>query len=240
MDFNVDYPLEIIRTNRKKTSSVRVLEGKVRLNVPKNFSNEAIASILLRQRGWIEKRIRAQAKIKQAGPKQFIEGERFLYLGRKYKLQIIPKLVATKPASANKVELKSSHLQVTIPANLEGEARTAIVKRLLERWYRERSTKKLQERTDVFAPIVGAQPKIVKVRAYSARWGSCSREDIISYNWRTIMTPSRIIDYVVVHELCHLLEHNHSPAFWGQVRRCMPDYEERQRWLRERDRAFVF
>ena len=110
MDFNVDYPLEIIRTNRKKTSSVRVLEGKVRLNVPKNFSNEAIASILLRQRGWIEKRIRAQAKIKQAGPKQFIEGERFLYLGRKYKLQIIPKLVATKPASANKVELKSSPL----------------------------------------------------------------------------------------------------------------------------------
>ena len=107
-------------------------------------------------------------------------------------------------------------MQVTIPANLEGEARAAIVKRLLERWYRERSTKKLQERTDVFAPIVGAQPKIVKVRAYSARWGSCSREDIISYNWRTIMTPSRIIDYVVVHELCHLLEHNHSPAFWAR------------------------
>lgn len=235
MIFDVDYPLEIVRTNRKKTTGLRVLWGKVKLSVPKGLSDETIADILSQRKDWIKERIQAQSNIKQTGPRQFIEGEQFPYLGRKYKLQI-----AFGLATASKAELKSGRLQVTIPANLEGEVRTAAVKKTLERWYRECATKKLQEKTDTFAQIVGAKPEIVKVRTYKARWGSCSKENVISYNWRIIMTPLRIIDYVVVHELCHLLEHNHSPAFWNQVRCYMPDYEERQKWLHEHGSTFIF
>ena len=77
------------------------------------------------------------------------------------------------------------------------------------------------------------KPRSVSVEDFKSRWGSCSVEGDISFNWKIIMAPHGIIDYVVAHELCHMIEHNHSPAFWRHVERIIPDYRDRKDWLKE-------
>ena len=76
------------------------------------------------------------------------------------------------------------------------------------------------------------EPRSVAVKDYKSRWGSCSAKGDISYNWKIVLAPHRIVDYVVVHELCHMLEHNHSSRYWKLVEKYVPDYRERRDWLK--------
>jgi len=100
-------------------------------------------------------------------------------------------------------------------------------------WYRKQARNVLTERVEFFARKHGF--KIGKIRVSSARtrWGSCSSKDTLSFTWRLVMAPLEVIDYVVVHELCHLKEMNHSKAFWTRVERILPDYKVHRKWLKE-------
>jgi predicted metal-dependent hydrolase len=80
-------------------------------------------------------------------------------------------------------------------------------------WYRERALEKLQEKVDRYARIVGVSPSAVGIKTFRGRWGSCTTKGKLEFNWKAIMAPNRVVDYVVVHELCHLRHHDHSPAF---------------------------
>jgi predicted metal-dependent hydrolase len=91
-----------------------------------------------------------------------------------------------------------------------------------------------------FAPRVGRAPARISIRAQRTRWGSCSGRGTISINWRLMLASPEVMDYVIVHELCHLLQANHSARFWREVARVMPDYAHRQRQLREFGRQLVF
>lgn len=92
--------------------------------------------------------------------------------------------------------------------------------------------KRIRERLDYYAPRVGAAPGRVAIREQKSRWGSCSRKGNLNFNWKLIMAPPQALDYVVVHELCHLHEFNHSPRFWALVAAQMPDYEVWKKWLK--------
>jgi hypothetical protein len=102
---------------------------------------------------------------------------------------------------------------------------------LLERWLLDEAAILMAERLEYFAPLVGVRPTGMQVKAYKARWGSCKTDGQIQFNWRLIHGPAEVIDYVVVHELCHILQHNHSPAYWSEVARVMPDYKIKRKWL---------
>ena len=112
------------------------------------------------------------------------------------------------------------------------------IKSLLVSWYRRHAELRLAEKTERWARIVGVIPNSVSVRDYKSRWGSCSTKGDVTYNWRIILAPHRIVDYVVIHELCHMLEHNHSPRYWKQVERHVPDWKERRDWLRNNPIVF--
>jgi predicted metal-dependent hydrolase len=106
-------------------------------------------------------------------------------------------------------------------------------------WYIAQGQEWLQQRIDTFAHRIDAKPRGIKVQPLGYRWGSCSNNsDILYFHWRTMLLPSPIIDYIVVHELVHLHERRHNHSFWERVERAMSDYAARKRWLAENGSRF--
>ena len=103
----------------------------------------------------------------------------------------------------------------------------------------ERARGEIAKRAAFFAPLVGVDYNKITVRCQRTRWGSCSAKGNLSFNCLLMLCPDRVIDYVVVHELCHRLEMNHSPRFWAQVARALPEYASARRWLREEGRLLM-
>lgn len=225
-----DFPVEIVRTDRKRSASLQVDGGIIQVRVPKSLSDTRIRELITKRTAWITTKLREAADRPRKKPKEYVSGETFPYLGRNYRLKVA---VGETPS----VKLKGGYLHATVlPAD---QASQATVRSLVLSWYRRHGSTRLSEKTDRLAKIVGVQPQSVTVKDYKSRWGSCSHSGDISYNWRIILAPHRIVDYVVVHELCHLLEHNHSPRYWKQVQRHVPDWRECRDWLRTKSTSLV-
>ena len=103
----------------------------------------------------------------------------------------------------------------------------------LEAAYRKEARERLKERADHFAGKMGVDYNRIAIKAAKTRWGSCSTKGNLNFHWKLILMPPEVLDYVVVHELAHRKEMNHSPRFWAEVERILPDYRERRRWLKE-------
>jgi predicted metal-dependent hydrolase len=114
----------------------------------------------------------------------------------------------------------------------KGSSQSKLIKYALTSWFRRRAELKLREKIMRYSPIVGVQTNGYKVKEFQSRWGSCTSSGRVDLNWKIIMAPNRVVDYVVVHELCHLKQHDHSPQFWKLVESIMPDYLESKEWLR--------
>jgi predicted metal-dependent hydrolase len=114
-----------------------------------------------------------------------------------------------------------------------------MIRNALVRWYKRNAELKFREKVARYADIVGVDPADVGIKTFKSRWGSCSSKGRIDFNWKVIMAPNRIVDYVVVHELCHLKQHDHSPEFWKLVERVIPDYLECKVWLKVRGAGLV-
>ena len=123
---------------------------------------------------------------------------------------------------------------LVVPASTSQQARP-----LVEAWYRRAAHGHVHQRMAHYAPLVGRAPARITIRGQKTRWGSCSSRASISINWRLMQAAPDIMDYVIVHELCHLLQANHAPRFWREVARVLPDYEARRRRLREFGRSIV-
>ncbi len=105
------------------------------------------------------------------------------------------------------------------------------VNALLEEWYRKKAREIFAKRVECFLPYIGKKVNRIAIRGQHTRWGSCSSKGNLNFNWRLLLAPPEIIDYVVVHELCHLLHMNHSKDFWNSVENILPDYRQRKLWL---------
>ena len=152
----------------------------------------------------------------------YVEGEAFLFLGENHQLKMVS-------GSKKRIEIDDNTLCLfsnKVPTSLN-------IKNRLTRWYREQAQIYLATRTRYFATMMLVKPRLVNTRTYRARWGCCSTRKEITYNWLIIMAPVHIIDYLIVHELCHIKEHNHSPAFWNRVENVLPDYKQSRSWLDE-------
>ena len=221
LTFDKDLSIEVVRTKRRKTASIKVIDGAVQAIVPDQLSDGRIDALIQKRTPWIRKKLREQSQACTPKPKEYVSGESFTYLGRNYRLKVLT-------GTDKEVKLQGGYLEVGLPKKPEdGDIRSALVD-----WYEQHALERLTEKTNRFAGIMGVTPKSISVRDYKSRWGSCSSKGDISYNWRIIIAPHRIVDYVVVHELCHLKHPNHSPAYWKSVKREVPNYDVCRNWLR--------
>jgi predicted metal-dependent hydrolase len=222
LTFDNDLSVEVVRTKRRKTASIKIIDGSVQVIVPEKLSNGRIEELVRKRTPWIRKKLREQSQAVTPKPKEYVSGESFTYLGRNYRLKV-------SRGTDREVKLKGGYLEVGLPKKpKDGDIRSALVE-----WYEQHALERLTEKTNRYAGIMGVSPNSISVRDYKARWGSCSSKGEISYNWRIIIAPHHIVDYVVVHELCHLKHPNHSPAYWKSVKREVSDYEVCRQWLKE-------
>lgn len=215
---------KIIRSKRKTIALIVQPNGELLVRAPQRATQRQITDMLEKHAGWIAKK-QAEIKFRPAAfaSRQFVAGEIFFFLGKRYSLEIIS---AQKPVLVLKQNFQLAQLA-------QSEAKT-----IFEHWYKKEARRIFTERIAHYAEKHGFDVKQVKLSSARTRWGSCSSKGYINLTWRLVMAPPEIIDYVVVHELCHLREANHSSAFWAQVAAIMPDYKSQRRWLKENGQLF--
>jgi predicted metal-dependent hydrolase len=222
---NFDFPIEIIRTERSKSASIEIEDDTVKVTVPKNLSDQRIEELIKNRTVWIRQKLKIQTETIRPKDKEYVNGETFSYLGRNYRLKCLS-------GGSGEAKLTNGYLTVWLAKDASGAASGGCVRQSLQQWYQSRALEKLKEKTKRYSAILGVSPQSVGVKEYKARWGSCSSSGDVTYNWRIIMAPHHIVDYIVVHELCHLLEHNHGPKYWKHVKSVVPDYKECREWLK--------
>lgn len=149
------------------------------------------------------------------------QGSRVCVEGRAYALKL-------KRDARVRMALDGGDFVLSLPAPEDEDAVRAALKQALSRW----ALMRIRERLDLYAPRIGVTFGRVAIRDQKSRWGSCSAKRNLNFNWKLIMAPPEALDYVVIHELCHLIEFNHSPRFWALVEGQMPEYPAWKRWLK--------
>ncbi|HCA03087.1 MAG TPA: M48 family peptidase [Halomonas campaniensis] len=190
------------------------------LTTPPDTNPQRLEAFVRRKQPWIYKKLAEKALMqKQIRIKRYVQGEGFLYLGRHHRLNLV---------EAQETPLKWLNGRFHLRQDARPEARRHFI-----RWYSERGKQWLWQRVKVFSARLEVKPAGIKVQDLGYRWGSCGKGEMLYFHWKTILLPARIAEYVVVHELVHLHEPNHSEEFWLRLERAMPDYETRKLWLAE-------
>ncbi len=210
---------KLIRSKRKSIALEIKNDGALVVRAPFFVKDELIQRFVDQKRDWIDKiHHRARQRLTQFRPKQFIEGEKFLYLGKEYTLHIAEDMFG-KLLFEDKFILSSRYLPKA--------------RRLFERWYKEEAFSVFTKRCRFYAKQIGVNYKCLKLSSAKRRWGSCHPQGSLCFNWRLVMAPLEILDYVVVHELAHLKELNHSSRFWAVVEKVFPGHRDAKKWLKE-------
>jgi predicted metal-dependent hydrolase len=224
----IDYTLEYQENKKDITISVEWMEG-VTVIAPPDISDEDLEGVLYKKAPWIlEKWYRFEEISQTPSPKEFVSGEKFSYLGRHYRLKV------NKSADTQTPSLSFQHGRfiADIPSGFTDTERREHLYKLFKHWYIRNGQSRIKERIKIYCPRLGVTPAKFELKDQKMRWGSCTNEGAIYVNWRIVMAPMSVIDYVVVHELAHLIHPNHSADYWQVVRSIMPDYEQRKEWLR--------
>ena len=214
--------IQILRSSRRRTLSLEVGHEGVKARAPERMRDATIKQFITRKRNWIDNTL---AKLPPLhAPLSLQNGCELLVLGEIYPLLI---------TEGQKAIYLDANQQLVVPVSSRTSSPEQALRNKLIKWYKQVAMRHLELRVRNQAGKMlpnGMTPKI-KVRDYKRRWGSCDHRGDLSFNWRIIMAPERVMDYVVVHELAHLQEFNHSRRFWNIVEHEMSDWREQQRWL---------
>jgi hypothetical protein len=223
-----DLCFEVRRSSRRRSVQITVDRGgELILSAPELCEPATMASFVREKRFWIYSKLAEKDALGAEAPKKsYVSGEGFLYLGRSYRLLLV---------SGQETPVKLEHGRFKMRRDIAPSGREHMV-----RWYTEHAQPWLARRVDRFRNRIGAEPDGVAVQDLGYRWGSCGRGAKLYFHWRSILLPPRIVEYVVVHELVHLIEPHHTPAFWTRVERALPDFAAKKQWLAEHGRgAFI-
>lgn len=224
----IEYTLEHSPKKKEITISVEWIDG-VKVIAPPEVDIDQIESVLYKKAPWIIKKWSGFEEISEPSqPKEFVSGEKFPYLGRQYRLKVGQSNRDTSPTLA----FQNGRFLAGVPADTHADQRRELLYPLFKDWYLRNGRAKLKERLKLFAPKMGLTPTKLELKEQKMRWGSCTKEGAVYLNWRLLMAPMSIVDYVLVHEIAHILHADHSTEYWRFVRSILPDYEQRKEWLR--------
>ncbi|MDR7666772.1 SprT family zinc-dependent metalloprotease [Methanosarcina sp. Z-7115] len=224
----VDYHL--VYSSRQKTIELVIdLDSGFTVKAPAGISKEDVAVNLQRKASWIITNLdKMNEVIRNETRKEFVSGEKFLYKGKHYRLKVIQ----VNEQIVSSLAFTHSKFIAHVPANLPEFDYPRIIQPLFIDFYHEKAEKILNQRARKYLVYFEAKPSLIKVQSLKNKWGNCSKTNQLRFNWRVVMAKMSVIDYVVVHELCHTKHKDHSRAFWNEVQKILPDYEGRKEWLR--------
>ena len=218
----MDFQYQIIRSAKRKKLTITVERDRsVIVRAPEGTAEEVIQRVVDSKRQWLFGKLnhpqKYQAPVAAPG-KEVVNGESALYLGRSYRIEL-------RQTASGEVEFSRRFL---VPIAYQSKRRE-----VLRKWYLARAKEKIVPRVKRHAKDLGVTFSGTKIVATRYRWGSCTVNDNVNFNWRLIKAPMYVIDYVIVHELAHLLEANHTPRFWNIVRANAPTMDKAKIWLKE-------
>ena len=215
---------QIVRSKKRRRTLAICVErsGKVMVRAPVRATQDAIDAFVREKTCWIEKRLsQIRQEQTQHKPRAFLPGERFLYLGKLYPLRITDATNGQPP-----LHLKEGQFHLT--ENLREKAKDLFIE-----WYRKEAETIIRQRIGLYREALQVHPTAERITSARCQWGGCSARNTLTFSWRIIMAPLPVIDYVVIHELAHIREKNHSPRFWKIVEATLPDYRDHRDWLRK-------
>jgi len=209
---------KIIRSKRRTIALSISPDATLVVRAPLRVPVSYIEDFIERKSHWINQKIQEMLARPKKSTKNFVDGEEFLFLGHRYQLQISD---GRKIILYDKLIFPESFL--TNP------------KEKLTTWYKLQAQELINKRVQALAAQMNVKYSSIKIGSATHRWGSCSASGNLNFTWRLIMAPIEVVDYVIVHELTHITEKNHSSRFWAKVRTFAPDYKSQHKWLKNND-----
>ena len=216
-----EIPYTLKRSGKRRSIGLRIDERGLTVSMPLRASERWLHSILQERADWVVGKLHSW-RARQAPPIVWQDGARIPFRGEALTLHVVPDLFGAPP------RLEREQLLLSLPASHLPQH----IERQVRQWYREQALLVFKECVDHFAPLMGVAPRELRLSTARTQWGSCNARGVLHLNWQLVKLPLPLIDYVVVHELAHLVEMNHSPAFWRVVATVLPDYAESRAQLR--------
>lgn len=210
-----------IKRSKRKTLSIYIeRDGTVSILAPQTLSNDKLAKVVNSKKYQIYKYL-AEWKAANAAQihREYVNGQSFMYLGRNYRLEV------TEEPQNIPLKLKGGYFLLRQPDHPKAKLHFIA-------FYKQKVLPRIQQRIAYFAPQMGVTPQKIRVMELQHRWASCTHEGNLNFHWKCAMAPVEVLDYIIVHEMAHLLHPNHSAAFWNEVDKILPDYLNHIDWLK--------
>jgi predicted metal-dependent hydrolase len=220
-------PYRIRRSERARRARILVDGNGVEVVVPHRFPLRDVEPFVEEKRAWIERTLRRMHQTElELAPAELVDGGEVPYLGGRLQLSVRVEAGRTREHVVRREDVLHVALPPEVP--LQG---------VLERWYRRRARVEVGERLDAACARAGTSYARLQIRGQRTRWASCSSSGAMSFNWRLLLAPPEILEYVVEHEVAHLEVLDHSPSFWAVLSSRCPEWREREDWLRRHGHA---
>jgi len=220
---NATISYTVVKSNRRKTSQITVDKDSVVVRTPVSKRMAEIKEIVDGKKQWIfRKQLQFQKRSSVVQKPTFIPGSKLSYLGRNITLKIL------KNRKTETVTLKKDTITISIKSKRISKN---TIKKLYQKWLMKKATRLFETKVAKLSKKVKLKPSKINIKDLKNRWGSATSDNTINLNMNLIKAPSSVIDYVILHELCHLKIKGHSDKFWSMVKKYMPNYEDQRRWL---------
>lgn len=219
-----DIEFTLIRSDRKTADIVIERTGEVIVRAPFGIDDHRVRDVVADRALWVHRSLAEWEDLNASQrSRPLVQGQGFAYLGRSYRLKFVADAEVPLRLKSGRWELSEAFVI------REGDA---AVRKAFRDFYITKGLMIFADRVRALAPLVGVQPGEIVVKELGFHWASCGAGGALNFHWKTLMAPQTVIDYIVVHELCHLRHRNHSDAFWNEVDKVIPRYRERKDWLR--------
>jgi predicted metal-dependent hydrolase len=226
---NITYTVNRSR-KRKKTISLQIgNNSEVTICAPYFTPVAEINRFVEEKQNWISKAIRKHSEAQLLNKEiNYVTGEIFYYLGQSYRLE-----VHFEPLENTGVVFWNNGFFLNCPEKRDMRKYCFVL------WYKKKAKERLSARVEHFSRELNLKPRGIRITSAKQRWGSCSEDNSLAFSFRLMMAPPEVIDYVIIHELMHIRQKNHSSKFWNLVVEIMPDYKIHRRWLRDNTHKFI-
>lgn len=238
MIFNhLPFDYQIRRSQRASRVRIVVKPGQVEIVAPHEIPEVKLHKFVQAKQHWVAQVLRRMEKSSfqqnDFVPPSFVNGAMMIYQGKAYP-------VTAKQSKLKRVKIEFNGVYVLhIPENLQSDKPHGLIKEALIRWMRMQIKPIVEHYVNLHAGKKQLYPRSITIKTQKSRWGSCGIHNNININWLLLMAPADVLEYVVVHELCHIKVKNHSSQFWALVAEHLPDYQTRRKWLKQEGRSLM-